>query len=169
MKFKQKAWLKPYIDFNTQKRSESIFKFDKDYFKLMNNIIYGKSVENKGKYKLIHLVTRWDAPGKRLCAKKLIAKPNFKSVSIFEEEFCAIEMTPLTIKLDRPTYVGFSILEFSKVTMNSFFHDYLKPKFGDALDVCYSDTDCFLFRVTTEDFKADIRNDLKTRHFRIRT
>lgn len=159
LKFKQKNWLKDYIDFNTSQRSVATSIFEKDFYKLLNNCIYGKCVQRSEHYKTVHLVTQWEAKGKKICAKKLINKPNFHSISVFDEEFCAVEMSPLKVKMDKPSYAGFAILELSKYKMYDFFYEYLKPKFGGDLSLGFTDTDSFLVECTTS-FKNKIRSDL---------
>lgn len=129
----------------------------------MINVIFGKSVEAVEKHKEVQLVIKWNAKEKRKSARKLIAQPNFHSISIFDENFVAIQMTPLKIKLDRPTYIGFTILEFSKHVMYEMFYDYLKPKFRDKLKLVYVDIDCLLFKLEDLDFKSMIREDIPSR------
>jgi len=164
LKFSQSQWLKSYIQLNNNKRTVAKTTFEKDFYKLMNNAIYGKSVEAKENHRVVHLVTEWRADGRKLCAEKLIARPNFQSISIFEDEFCAIEMTPLKLKIDRPTYTGFAVLEHSKYHMYEFLYSYLIPKFGDKFKLDYVDTDAFLFQVAIDDFMGAIKNDIDS-HF----
>ena len=161
LKFSQSKWLKPYIELNNQKRTEAKTSFEKDFYKLMNNVIFGKSVEAKENHKVVHLVTQWKASGKKISAEKLIAKPTFQSISVFDDEFAAIEMMPVKVKLNRPTYVGFTVLENSKHIMYEFMYSYLLPKFGDKFKLCYVDTDAFLFQVKVDDFMGEIRNDVE--------
>lgn len=161
LKFTQSTWLKTYVELNTNLRIKATSKFAKDFFKLVLNSVYGKSFENVLKHRNIKLVTRWAPEGKKLCAQTLIAKPNFHSISQFSDEFAAIEMKPLEIKLNRPIYIGFVVLEYSKYVMADFFYNYLRVKFADhAISLEYTDTDCFLIKVESANFYDMIRGDI---------
>ena len=109
--FRQSRWLAPYILKNSQLRAASTNEFEKDFFKLMNNSIYGKTCENQKKRSDIKLVT---TEKKR---KKLIEKPHCMNFKIFDENLVAIEMRKVTALINKPFYVGFSVLELSKLHM----------------------------------------------------
>ena len=109
--FRQSRWLAPYIEKNSKLRAASKNEFEKDFFKLMNNSIYGKTCENQKKRSDIKLVT---TEKKR---KKLIEKPHCMNFKIFDEQLVAIEMRKLTALINKPFYVGFSVLELSKLHM----------------------------------------------------
>lgn len=120
LSFKQSPWLKAYIDFNTSKRKNANNEFEKDFFKLMNNSVFGKTMENLRKRVDIQLVHQ----KKKLL--KLSAKPGFKSFKIFNEDLASVELTKSKLVLNRPIYVGFTILELSKVLMYDFHYNYTK-------------------------------------------
>ncbi|XP_071055058.1 uncharacterized protein [Onthophagus taurus] len=166
LSFKQSAWLKPYIDVNTHLRQTAKNSFEKDFFKLMNNAVFGKTMENVDKRVDVRLVTSWEDIGKRtgrpkLGARSLIAKLNFKNIKIFTETFSAIQMEHLHVVYDKPLYVGFAVLEISKLLMYQFYYDFLKPKFGSEIQLCYMDTDSFTVSITTDDVYAFVKDNLE--------
>ena len=146
IQFNQKAWLKPYIDMNTELRTEAENKFEEDFFKLMNDSVFGKAMENVRNHRDIKLVTS----DKR--RKRLVSEPNYHSHKKFSEHLMAIEMKKTKVKMTKPLYLGMSILDISKTLMYEFWYDYIKPKYGDRAKLCYMDTDSFVIHVIPEDF-----------------
>ena len=140
IEFNQEAWLKPYIDMNTELRKEAKNDFEKDFFKLMNNSVFVKTIENVRKHRDIKLVT---AEKRRL---KLVSEPNYHTTKHFSENLIAIEMKKTKIKMNKPIYLGASILDISKTLMYKFWYDYLKPKYNDKVKLCYMDTDSFFIK-----------------------
>ncbi|XP_055310918.1 uncharacterized protein LOC129573833 [Sitodiplosis mosellana] len=136
LQFRQKVWLKPYIDLNTKHRIQSTSNFDKDYYKKMNNCIYGKTLENLRLRTDIRLINRWT--GWKKNARALIARPNFKKCIIFDENLVSIEMQKTHIMMNKPIIVGICVLKLSKVVMYSFFYDYLKKKYGENVALVYT-------------------------------
>ena len=157
IKFNQEAWLKPYIDLNTNLRKEAKNDFEKDFFKLMNNSVFGKTIENVRKRRDIKLVTKEE---KRI---KLVSEPNHHTTKRFSENLLAIEMKKTKVKMNKPVYLGMSILDISRTLMYEFWYEYIKPKYKDKAKLCYMDTDSFIINVKTEDFYKDIANDVKRR------
>ena len=153
----QEAWLKPYIDMNTELRKKAKNNFEKDFYKLMNNAVFGHSIMNVRRYRDIKLVTD---DKKRF---KLASMPNYYTTKQFSENFLAVEMKKTKIKMNVPIYIGFTILEVSKTAMWEFFYDYLKPKYGDKMNLklYYTDTDSFIFHIKAKDFYEDINNDIE--------
>ena len=151
----QKAWLKPYIDMNAELRKEAKNDFEKEIFKLMNNAVFGKTVENVRKHRDIKLVTT----DKR--RNQLASEPNYHTTKYFSENLMAIEMKKTKVKMNKPIYLGMSILDISKTLMYEFWYDYIKPKYQDKAKLCYMDTDSFVIHIKTEDFYEDIANDVK--------
>lgn len=105
----------------------------------------------------VKLVSKWDG---RCGACMLIARPNFKQCRIFDKELVAIEMHKTHVKMNKPIIIGMSVLDISKITMYSFLYDFLKPKYGDRVQVAYTDTDSFVLNVETDDFYDDMRNNI---------
>ena len=155
IQFKQKAWLKPYIDMNTELRKKAQNEFGKNFFKLMNNSVFGKTMENVRKHRDIKLVTTDE---KR---NKLVSEPNYHTTKHFSENLLAIEMKKTKVKMNKPVYLGMSILDISKTLMYEFWYDYINPKYGDRAKLCYTDTDSFIIYIKTEDFFEDISNDVE--------
>ena len=153
IKFNQEAWLKPYIDMNTKLRTEAKNEFEKDFFKLMNNSVFGKTMENVRKHRDIKLVT---TEKRRI---KLVSEPNYHTTKQFSENLLAIEMKKAKVKMNKPLYLGMSILDISKTLMYEFWYDYVKPKYNDKAKLCYMDTDSFVINIFTEDFFEDINYD----------
>ena len=152
--FKQKAWLKPYIMMNTDKRKETKNEFDKEFFKLMNNSVFGKTMENVRNHRDIKLVTT----DKR--RKDLVSRPNYHTSKCFSENLMAIEMKKTYVLLNKPVYLGQAILDISKTLKYEFYYDYLKPRYKDKVKLCYMDTDSFILLIETEDFFKDITDDV---------
>lgn len=135
VQFNQSAWLKPYIDLNTDLRSKATNDFEKNFYKLLCNAIYGKTMENLRARVDIKLKTKWDG---RYAASKLISKPNFKRCVIFDEDLVAIEMSRTFITMNRPIAVGMSILDGSKLLMYDFHYNHMKRKYADNIQLMYT-------------------------------
>ena len=157
IQFNQEAWLKPYIDMNTELRKKVKNDFEKDFFKLMNNAVFGKTMENATKHRYIKLVKI----DKR--RNQLVTEPYYYTIKCFSENLLAIEMKKTKVKMNKPIYLGLSILEISKILMYEFWCDYMKPKYGDNVKLCYMETDSFIMNIKTEDFYKDIANDVEKR------
>ena len=138
IQFYQEPWLKPYIDMNTELRKKAKNDFEKDFFKLMNNAVFGKTMENMRKNRDIKLVTT----DKR--RNQLVPEPNYHAIKYFSENLIVIEMKKTKVKMNKPIYLGLSILEISKELMYEFWYDYMKPKYGDNVKLCFMDTDSFI-------------------------
>ena len=157
VQFNQEAWLKPYIDMNTELRKLAKNDFEKDRFKLMNNSVFGKTMENIRKYRDIKLVTT-DKKG-----SKLVSEPNYHTINLISEDLSIIEMKKTKVKMNKPIYLGLSILEISKTQMYEFWYDYMKPKYNSDVKLCYMDTDSFIMNIKTNDFYKDIASDIENR------
>ena len=157
IEFNQEAWLKPYINMNTELRKLAKNDFEKDLFKLMNNSVFGKTLENIRKHRDIKLVT---TDRKR---SKLVSEPNYHTINLISEDLSIIEMKKTKVKMNKPIYLGLSILEISKTLMYEFWYDYMKPKYNDNVRLCYMDTDSFIMNIKTNDFYKDITSDVENR------
>ena len=124
IKFNQEAWLKPYIDKNTELRKDAKNDFEKDLFKLMNNSVFRETMENIRNHRNIKLVT---TDKKR---SKLVSEPNYHTMNLISEDLSVIEMKKTKIKMNKRIYLGLSILEISKTLMYEFWYDYMKPKYA---------------------------------------
>ena len=157
IEFNQEAWLKPYINMNTELRKAAKDDFENNLFKLMNNSVFGKTMENIRKHRDIKLVTTDKN------RNKLVSEPNCHTINYISEDLSIIEMNKTKIKMKKPIYLGLSILEISKLLMYEFWYDYMKPKYNDNVKLCYMDTDSFVINIKTEDFYEDIANDVEKR------
>lgn len=151
LRFKQKPWLKQYIDFNTEQRKLSKTKFSKDKFKLMNNAVYGKTMENVRHHIDVQLVNN----EKR--AEKIVASPTFKSFKIFDNDLVGVHRIKSTITLNKPIYVGFTILELSKLHMYNFHYNFIKKNYGEKANLLFTDTDSLTYAIETKDFYDDMK------------
>ena len=149
---RQEAWLKPYIDMNTELRKNAKNEFEKDFYKLNINSIYGKTVQNYRKYRDIKLVT------KEYKRNKIASEPNYHSTKCISKHLLVMEMEKTEVKLNKPIYLGQAILDISKILIYEFWYDYIKPKYGDKARLCYTDTDSFIMHIKTDDFYKDINN-----------
>ena len=121
----------------------------------MNNSVFGKAMKNVRQHRDIKLVTTDE---KR---NKLSSETNYHTPKHFSENLLAIEMKKTKVKMNKPIYLGMSILDISKTLMYELWYDYLKPKYGDKVKQCYTDTDSFIVHIITEIFLEDISNDVE--------
>ena len=139
---------------NTELRKLARNDFEKDLFKLMNGSVFGKTMENIRKHRDIKLVK---ADKKR---SKLVSEPNYHTINLISEDLSIIEMKKTKVKMNKPIYLGLSILEISKILMFEFWYDYMKLKYNDNVRLCYMDTDSFVMNIKTNDFYKDISDDV---------
>ena len=142
-KFNQNGWLKLYIDTNTKLKQRAENNFEKDFFKLINNAVFGKTMENVRKQRNIKLVT---TVKKR---NDLVLEPNYHTTKFFTENLLAIEMRKTQILINKPVYLDLSILNLSETVMHEFWYGYVKPKYGENSKLSYMDTDSFIVHVKT--------------------
>ena len=155
--FEQSPWMEPYIRKNTELRKGAKNEFEKDFFKLMNNSVFGKTIENLRKRQSIKLVDS------RKAALKEIKKPNFERATMFDKKLVALHMQKTEIYFNKPVYVGQAILDLSKTLMFNFHYNYIKPKYGTKAELLFTDTDSLMYQIQTEDFYKDIAADVKTK------
>ena len=153
LEFDQSPWLKQYIDFNTEKRKHAKNSFEKDFFKLMNNSVFGKTMENLRKRVDVRPVT----DEKKL--DKLTSKPTYVSSKIFNENLMAVHKIKEALTLNRPAYVGMCILDLSKTLMFDFHYNYIQKRYGDRAELLFIVTDSLTYEIETEDVYKDFWND----------
>ena len=141
IKFKESQWLKKYIALNTGLRTKARNEFEKDFFKLMNNSVFGKTMENIRNRVDIKLVTD------KKKAERLAAKPNFKHCNIFSEDLTAIHTKKTFLTFNKPVYLGMCILDLSKTLMFDFHYNYVKKKYGDKAKLLFTDTDSLMYEI----------------------
>ena len=140
---------------NTELRKLARNDFEKDLFKLMNNSVFRKTMENIRMHRDIQLVTTDKT------RSKLVSEPNYHTINLISEDLSIIEMKK--VKMNKRIYLGLSILEISKTLMYKFWYDYMKPKYNNNVKLCYMDTDSFIMNIKTNDFYKDIANDVENR------
>jgi hypothetical protein len=131
-------------------RANASTTFEKDFYKLMNNSVFGKLMEDVRRHSNIELVT----DERRM--KKLSASPRFKRVEIFTESLCGVEMEKKVVELNKPIYAGFAVLDISKTLMYDFHYNVMKKKYGANLTLLFTDTDSLCYSIETDDFYKDI-------------
>ena len=152
--FRKEAWLKPYIDLTTELRKNAKNEFEKDFYKLKMNSIYGKTVQNDRKHRVIKLVI---TEYKR---NKLASEPNYHSTKCISKNLLVMGMKKIEVKINKPIYLGQAVVDLSKTFMFEFWYDYLKPMYGDKIRLCYTDTDSFIMHIKADDFCKDTSADV---------
>ena len=152
--FDEKPFLEDYIDLNIELRKQSINDLEKGLFKLMNNAIFGKSMENVLNRSNIKLIN--NNPEKLL---KLIKQPNFQNSYQISNRLALVESKTIKTVFNKPIYMGAVILETIKLHMYEFWYDHLKQKCNDKIELIYADTDSFVIEVETDDIYKDILQD----------
>ena len=155
IKFYQSCWMEPYITKNADLRKVAKNDFEKDFFKLMNDSVFGKTIENIRKRQNVILV---DDRKKDI---KLSAKPNFDRATIFDEHLVAVHMKKTEVYFNKPIYVGQAILHLSKTLMFDFHHNFIRKRYGDKAELLMTVTDSLVYHIQTEDFYLDINEDVE--------
>ena len=139
---------------NTRLRTKAKNEFEKYFFKLMKNSVFGKTMENVRNHRDIEIIITNER------RSKLASESNYNSTKYISKNLLITEMKKTEVKMNKPIYLGQAILDINKTLMYEFWYDYLKPKYGDKVKLCYMDTDSFVIYVKTEDFYKDIANDV---------
>ena len=161
--FYQSSWMEPYIRKNTELRKTAANSFEKDFFKLMNNSVFGKTIENIRKRHNIFLVDD------RKKAVKLTSRPNFDRATIFDKNLIVVHMKKTEVYFNKPVYVGQAILDLSKTLMFDFHYNYIQKKYPatkehkDRAELLFTDTDSLMYQIYTDDFYKDISYDIETK------
>jgi hypothetical protein len=151
--FDQSQWLRPYIEFNTDMRQKAKNGMEKDFFKLMNNSVYGKFLENVRNRREITFTTDLKVQ------QRLANSQWYLGYREFEGGLYGIERSRKKIVMNKPISIGVSILGLSKVCMFSFHYDVMKKHYGDKIKMLYTDTDSLVYEIKTEDFYDDIQQN----------
>ena len=153
--FKQSRWLEKYINFNTQKRNQAVNDFEKDFYKLLKNAFYGKTMENVRNRLKIKFI-------KKDNHRKIIeyqSKLTFNGIHKSYENCDSYTIKQNEVLMDKPIYLGFCVLELSKLLMYETYYDILQPYFGqENIQLHYMDTDSFILSVNTKDIIKDLKN-----------
>ena len=158
IEFKQSAWMREYIDFNMKLRTAAENNFEKDFYKLMNNSVFRKTMENIRKHRNIKLVNDKEE------YLRNVMRPNFKFGTLLGPHLMGCEMGKIKVVMNKPVYLGQAIFDLSERIMYEFHYDYMKRTYpDDKLKLCYMDTDSLIYSIKTEDFYKDIADDVETR------
>ena len=155
LEFEQECWMEPYIRMNTEFRKNAKSDFEKNFYKLMNNSVFGKTMENLRNRVDIKIV-RSSETGQ---IRKLVASPLYSRHVIFSNDLVGIDMRKSKLLLNKPVYTGMTILDNSKILMYDFFYNELKKKNGPKCELLYTDTDSLLLEIETEDFYEDMKSN----------
>ncbi|XP_025162454.1 uncharacterized protein LOC112590375 [Harpegnathos saltator] len=157
LKFAQSPWLRDYIELSTQFRTHATNDFEKNLYKLMNNAVFGKTMENVRNHVDVKLLTKWNG---RYGAEAMIARPNFHNRSVFSENLIAVELRKLEVKFNKPIYVGMCILDISKTCLYEFHHEYMSPLYQNRCKVMYTDTDSLIYHIQCDDIFEHMKRDI---------
>lgn len=150
LRFNQSKWLEPYITFNNEKRKLAKNDFEKDFYKLLNNSMFGKSIENIRNRMKLELVNN----ERKL--NRLISKPNFRNRIIYSKDLCAVELTKEVVLFNKPIYIGFTVLELSKFHMYNMHYKIMRSFYKpEDIQLLYMDTDSFFYQIYTNDVYKD--------------
>ena len=139
--------MKQYIDFNTEKRKKAANDFEKDFFKLMINSIYGKTMENLRKRINVRIVSN------KKDFSKHTSRPTYIAQKLFGEDYAAIHEIKPVLMLNKPIYVGFTVLELSKWLMYDFHYNFIKKNF--SAELLFTDTDSLTYEIKSENIYED--------------
>ena len=153
--FKQSRWLEKYINFNTQKRNQKVNDFEKDFYKLLNNAFHGKTMENVRTRLKIKFVKKDDY---REIIKQQ-SKLTFNGIQKSYENCDSYTFKQNEVLMDKPIYLGFTVLELSKLHVYETYYDILQPYYGQKnIQLHYFDTDAFVLSLKTQDVINDLKN-----------
>ncbi|MEL7079369.1 MAG: hypothetical protein AAGM46_26060, partial [Cyanobacteria bacterium J06582_2] len=139
MKFRQSAWMEPYIQFNTRQRQLAKNDFEKSFFKLANNAVFGRTMMNVRKHKSVQLVNSVEQ------LRKLTSRRNYHSFTIFNPNLIAVNLVKTEVEIKQPIYVGFTVLELSKKLMYEFHYNHIVNKYGEQARLLFTDTDSLVY------------------------
>ena len=143
----------PYIIMNTEFRKQAKSNFETDFYKLMNNSVFGKTMENLRNRVDVKIVREWENDKIR----KLLSSPSFDRFMIFGNDMAGIHMRKTKLVLNKSVYTGMTILENSKILMYEFFYNQMKARYGHKCELVYTDTDSLILDIQTEDVYKDMK------------
>ena len=155
LEFEQECWMEPYIRMNTEFRKNAKSNFEKNFYKLMNNSVFGKTMENLRNRVDIKIVRSNETDKIR----KLVASPLYSRHVMFSNDLFGIDMRKSRLLLNKPVFTGMTILDNSKILMYDFFYNELKKKYGPKCELLYTDTDSLLLEIETDDVYKDIETN----------
>lgn len=153
LEFDQSPWLRQFIAFNTGMRTLAKGKFLKDFFKLMNNAVYGKTLEDVRKRVKVNLVTNENQ------LALLVNKPTFVKCKVFNGSLVAVHSRKTNVVLNRPIYVGATVLDLSKAVMYRFHYNYIKARYPRQSTLLFTDTDSLMYKIRAEDVYEDFMTE----------
>ena len=151
--YQETDFLKQYIDLNTSHRAKAKNDFEKDFFKLLSNAIFGKCCESVRKRKDITLATNVNQ------LRKLVNSNNYRSHKIFGEELVMVERQKAEVYLNKPIFIGQAVLDISKQHMYDFHYNYMLKKYPNKAQLTYTDTDSLVYQIQTDDIYKDMQKD----------
>ena len=154
LEFDQEPWMEPYIRMNTEFRKQARSDFETDFYKLMNNSVFGKAMENLRNRVDVKIVREWE----QTKIRKLVSDPAYNRFTVFSNDMAGIHMHKRRLVLHKPVYTGMTILENSKILMYDFYYSHLKARYGPRCDLIYTDTDSLLLHIQTEDVYQDMKD-----------
>ena len=153
IEFDQEPWMEPHIRMSTEFRKQAKSNFETDFYKLMNNSVFGKTMENLRNCVDAKIVRDWETHKIR----KLLSSPSFDRFTIFGNDMAGIHMRKSKLVLNKPVYTGMTILENSKILMYEFFYNHLKARYGQKYKLIYTDTDSLILDIRTDYLCKDMQ------------
>ena len=153
LEFDQEPWMKPYIKMNTDFCKQAKSEFETDFYKLMNNSVFGKTMENLRNRVDVKIVRA----GETNKIRKLVSDPSYDRFTLFSHDMAGIHMHKRRLVLNKPVHTGMTILENSKILMYDFYYNHLKARYGPRCELIYTDTDSLLLHIQTEDMYKDMK------------
>ena len=153
LEFNQEPWMEPYIRITTEFRKQAKSDFETNFYKQMNNSVFGKTMENLRNRVEVKIVRAWEANKIR----KLVSDPSFHNFELFSHDMSGIHMNKKRLVLNKPVYTGMTILDTSKLLMYDFYYNHLKAIYGSKCELIYTDTDSLLLDIQTEDVYEDMK------------
>ncbi|XP_026815430.1 uncharacterized protein LOC113555237 isoform X2 [Rhopalosiphum maidis] len=153
LEFRQSDWLATYIHLNTEMRKKAVNEFEKDFFKLLNNAVFGKTMESMRKRIKMELVS---CPNR---LQKLLNEQTFKHCTTYSENLAAVSLENKIIEFCKPIYIGFAVLDISKTLMYDYHYNVMQKHYGEKIELLYTDTDSLVYYIQTDNFYNDLANN----------